>query len=107
MARHYLYSRRDQRLGLDDEVFPINRPRPNLNSEPISSFSAYKNSLFDDDGRAPKKLAPLRMSWGESLGGKCYFSESGTEYTNHGRGPTWGGWTARGNIIPARPDLNP
>jgi hypothetical protein len=47
------------------------------------------------------------MSWGDGLSGKFYFSESGTEYTNYGRGPTWGGWIAHGRTIPARPDLNP
>lgn len=107
MSRHYLYGNRDPRLELDDEVYAINRPRPNPLSDAISSITDYKASLFDEEGRAPKRLASLRMSWGESLGGKCYFSETGTEYANYGRGPTWGGWTAYAKAIPSTPDLNP
>lgn len=107
MSRHYLYGNRDPRLELDDEVYAINRPWPNPLSDAISSITDYKASLFDEEGRAPKRLAPLRMSWGESLGGKCYFSETGTEYANYGRGPTWGGWTAYAKAIPSTPDLNP
>ncbi|KAH0542180.1 hypothetical protein FGG08_003401 [Glutinoglossum americanum] len=107
MSRHCLYGNRDPRLELDDEVYAVNRPRPNLLLDAISSITDYKASLFDEEGRAPKRLAPLRMSWGESLGGKCYFSETGTEYINYGRGPTWGGWTANAKAIPPKPDLNP
>lgn len=107
MSHHYLYGNHDPRLELDDEVYAINRPRPNPLSDAISSITDYKASLFDEEGRAPKGLVPLRMSWGESLGGKCYFSETGTEYANYGRGPTWGGWTAYAKAIPSTPDLNP
>ncbi|KAI9764702.1 MAG: hypothetical protein M1840_008094 [Geoglossum simile] len=106
LVSHALYGSRDLRLRLDDEVYPIHRPLPNPSLEPICSFDTYRESLFDKEGCAVKSLTPLQMSWTAGLGSKCYFSEIGTEYTNHGRGPAWGGWAASGSI-PITPDLNP
>ncbi|KAI9786184.1 MAG: hypothetical protein M1839_007594 [Geoglossum umbratile] len=106
LGSHALYGSRDPRLRVDDEVYPIDRPQPDPNLEPISSFNAYQKSLFDREGNAAKRLAPLLMKWTSGLSGKCYFSGTGTEYTNHGRGPAWGGWTVHG-AIPATPYLNP
>jgi hypothetical protein len=106
LGSHALYGSRDLRLRLDDEVYRIHRPLPDPDLEPISSFDTYQKSLFRKNGRAVKRLAPLQMSWTAGLSSKCYFSETGTEYTNYGRGPAWGGWAA-GGPIPLTPDLNP
>ncbi|KAH0556812.1 hypothetical protein GP486_005396, partial [Trichoglossum hirsutum] len=107
ISRYHLFGNRDRRLGLDDEVYAIDRSRPGPDMESITSFSCYKNSLFDENGGPPAELPPLRMSWGGGIGGTFHFSESGIKRVNYGRGPTWGGWTARGKTIPVRPDLNP